>query len=70
MTRMLWKRDIGRVWWRIGAVNALWEGGLRQMSVDGGAVIVKASWGLKGGGAVLLVYLYVIVDGARIWVRM
>lgn len=31
-------------------------GGLRQMSVEGGAVIVKFEVGLEGTGAVLLMY--------------
>ncbi len=34
-------RERGRGRWRMGAVKALWVGGLRQMSVEGGAVIVK-----------------------------
>ncbi len=38
-------------------------GGLRQMSVEGGAVIVKFEKGEEGGGAVLLVYWNVILGG-------
>ena len=33
---MRWKWERVGVRWRIGAVKALWVGGLRQMSVEGG----------------------------------
>ena len=44
-------------------MKALWVGGLRQMSVEGGAVIVKFEVGVEGGGEVLLVYWNVILEG-------
>lgn len=52
-------------------MKALWLWGFRQMSVEGGAVIVKFEVGAEGGGAVLLIYWNVILEGlggdAGIW---
>ena len=54
-TRALEKVERGRVQWRIGAVNECVDGGLRQISVEGGAVMVNSVGSEMGASRSVLV---------------